>query len=78
MDPLLAGTAIHGFDAVVATGNKLLRAAKVRASSSVGLTPLIYARYLGSGGPRDCTEQNPRGTPFRSHSVQARPTCGVP
>jgi hypothetical protein len=62
-DPLLTGTAIHWFDAVVATGNKLLRAAKVRASTvatvlcTISVAHLL-ARYIGSGG-RDCYGAEP-------------------
>ena len=45
---------MDSFDAVVATGNKLLRAAKVRATHAY-FTQLahLFARYLGSGGPCD-------------------------
>ena len=39
-DPLLAGTVIHGFASVVSTGNKLLRAAKVRPTVPVSHQPI--------------------------------------
>jgi hypothetical protein len=69
MTHLILGTAIHGFDAVVATGNKLLKAAKACALRSGCFISHVNP---DSGGPRDCHGAKPPRYP-----TVLRHICGV-
>ena len=52
---------LPGFGAVVATGNKLLRAAMCALFTAHFKISTHFTRYLGSGGPCDCYGAEPPG-----------------